>query len=120
MSADTADTYESFGWKIPRKRYTSGEPEEIPETPQHSLRLGVLISGSGSNLQALIDAIENKQLTEVEIALVVSNNANAYGVQRALKHNVPVIYVPWVRLAGAQFIAPQKGEMSESEVKLIV
>ena len=118
MSANTADTYESFAWKIPRKLHTSGKPEETSETPQHSLRLGVLISGSGSNLQALIDAIENKQLTEVEIALVVSNNANAYGVQRALKHNVPVIYLPWVRLAGAQFIAPQKGEMSESEVKL--
>ena len=114
----SADTYESFAWKIPRKRHTSGQPEETPETPQHSLRLGVLISGSGSNLQALIDAIENKQLTEVEIALVVSNNANAYGVQRALKHNVPVIYVPWVRLAGTQFTVPEKGEMSESEVKL--
>ena len=114
----SADTYESFAWKIPRKRHASGKPEETPETPQHSLRLGVFISGSGSNLQALIDAIENKQLTEVEITLVVSNNANAYGVQRALKPNVPVIFLPWVRLAGAQFIAPQKGEMSESEVKL--
>jgi len=118
MSANTADTYESFAWKIPRKLHTSGKPEETSETPQHSLRLGVLISGSGSNLQALIDAIENKQLTEVEIALVVSNNPNAYGVQRALKHNVPVIYLPWVRFAGAQFTVPQKGEMSESEVKL--
>ncbi len=97
MSAGTADTYESFAWKIPRKRHASGKPEETPETPQHSLRLGVLISGSGSNLQALIDAIENKQLPEVEIALVV---------------------MPWVRLAGAQFTVPQKGEMSESEVKL--
>jgi len=113
MSANTADTYESFAWKIPRKLHTSGKPEETSETPQHSLRLGVLISGSGSNLQALIDAIENKQLTEVEIALVVSNNPNAYGVQRALKHNVPVIYLPWVRLAGTL-----SGEMSESEVKL--
>ena len=115
---DTSDAYESFAWKISRKRHASGKPEETPETPQHSLRLGVFISGSGSNLQALIDAIENKQLTEVEIALVVSNNANAYGVQRALKHNLPVIYLPWVRPAGAQFIAPQKGGMSESEVKL--
>ena len=118
MSTNTADTYQSFAWKIPRKLHTSGKPEETSETPQHSLRLGVLISGSGSNLQALIDAIENKQLTEVEIALVVSNNPNAYGVQRALKHNVPVIYLPWVRLAGDQFTLPQKGEMSESEVKL--
>ena len=102
----------------PAPRHTSGKPEETPEAPQHSLRLGVLISGSGSNLQALIDAIENKQLPEVEIALVLSNNANAYGLQRALKHNVPVIYLPWVRPSGAQFVVPQEGGMSESEVKL--
>jgi len=107
------DTYESFAWKISRKQHAPGEPEETPETPQHSLRLAILISGSGSNLQALINAIENKQLSGVEIALVVSNNAHAYGVQRALKHNVPVIYLPWVRLAGTL-----SGEMSESEVKL--
>src|SRR5881275_254351 len=118
MSANTADTYESFAWKIPRKLHTSGKPEETSETPQHSLRLGVLISGSGSNLQALIDAIENKQLPEVEIALVLSNNANAYGVQRALKHKVPIIYLPWARPAGVQFVVSQKEGMSESEVKL--
>src|SRR6266566_4046687 len=111
----SGDTYESFAWKIPHKHHTQDEPGETPSLP---LRLGVLISGSGSNLQALIDAVENKQLPGVEIALVVSNNAHAYGVQRALKHNVPVIYLPWVRPAGAQFIVPQKGEMSESEVKL--
>lgn len=114
----SADSDESFAWKISPTQHTSGKPEETSENPQHSLRLGVLISGSGSNLQALIDAIENKQLPEVEIALVLSNNANAYGVQRALKHNVPVIYLPWVRPAGAQFVVPQVGGMSESEVKL--
>ncbi len=59
------------------------------------LRLGVLISGTGSNLQALIDAIESKKLANVEIALVVSNKANAYGLQRALTHNLPVVYLPW-------------------------
>ena len=79
-----------------------------------SLRLGVLISGSGSNLQALIDAIESQQLPGVEIALVVSNKADAYGLQRALKHRLPAIYLPNV---GAQFIAP-KPTMSESESRL--
>jgi len=59
------------------------------------LRLGVLISGTGSNLQALIDDIESKKLANVEIALVVSNKANAYGLQRALTHNLPVVYLPW-------------------------
>ena len=60
-----------------------------------TLRLAVLVSGSGSNLQALIDAIESQELTGVEIALVVSNRADAQGVQRALKHRIPTIYLPW-------------------------
>ncbi len=67
-----------------------------------SLRLGVLISGTGSNLQALIDAIESKKLANVEIALVVSNKANAYGLQRALTHNLPVVYLPWKERAESE------------------
>ncbi|MDQ2902872.1 MAG: phosphoribosylglycinamide formyltransferase [Chloroflexota bacterium] len=59
------------------------------------LRLGVLISGSGSNLQALIDASESGRLPGVEIALVVSNVAGAQGLQRALKHKLPAMYLPW-------------------------
>ncbi|MGZ3611109.1 MAG: phosphoribosylglycinamide formyltransferase [Ktedonobacteraceae bacterium] len=83
-----------------------------------SLRLGVLISGSGSNLQAIIEAIESQQLTGVEIALVVSNKADAYGLQRALKHNLPVIYLPWEqRPVGTQFIAPRL-TISVSESRL--
>jgi len=83
-----------------------------------SLRIGVLISGSGSNLQAIIEAIESHQLPDVEIALVVSNKPDAYGLQRALKHRLPAIYLPWGQpTVGAQFIAP-KPEMSESESRL--
>jgi len=88
-----------------------------------SLRLGVLISGSGSNLQAIIEAIESQQLPGIKVALVVSNKADAYGLQRALKHNLPAIYLPWEqRPVGAQFIAPEiiapKLTMSESESRL--
>lgn len=62
---------------------------------QKTLRIAVLISGSGSNLQALLDAIEARHLPGVEIALVISNKANAFGLQRALKHKVPALYLPW-------------------------
>jgi phosphoribosylglycinamide formyltransferase-1 len=62
---------------------------------ERCLRLGILVSGSGSNLQALIDAIESKELSDVEIALVVSNKADAHGLQRALRHKIPAIYLPW-------------------------
>ena len=59
------------------------------------LRIAVLISGSGSNLQALIDASESGQLPGVEIVLVVSNQPDAAGLQRALKHRLPTLYLPW-------------------------
>jgi len=86
-------------------------------------RLGVLISGSGSNLQAIIDAIESQQLPGVEIALVVSNNADAFGLQRALKHKLTAIYLPWnQRPMGAQSVVPgvtmPKLTMSVSEARL--
>jgi phosphoribosylglycinamide formyltransferase-1 len=100
----------------------SNNEHEIQKPP---LRLGVLISGSGTNLQALIDAIENQQLPGVEIALVASNNPDAHGLQRALKHKIPAIYLPWRKAnVGAQFIAPieqfiaPKSGMPESEARL--
>jgi phosphoribosylglycinamide formyltransferase 1 len=66
------------------------------------LRIAVLISGSGSNLQALIDAIESEQLPGAEIVLVVSNKADAHGLQRALKHRLPALYLPWRERAEAE------------------
>ena len=56
-------------------------------------RLAVLISGSGSNLQAILDACANRNLP-AEIVLVVSNHAGAYGVERARKAGVPVVVLP--------------------------
>lgn len=52
------------------------------------LKLGVLISGSGSNLQSIIDHIENGKIA-AQITIVVSNNAQAYGLTRAGKHGIP-------------------------------
>ncbi len=50
--------------------------------------LGVLISGSGTNLQAIIDAIEEKRL-DAAIRVVISNKEDAFGLVRARKHNLP-------------------------------
>ncbi len=83
----------------------AGENGEQPERRKRwdkPLRIAVLISGSGSNLQALIDAIESEQLPGTEIALVVSNKADAYGLQRALKHRLPAIFLPWRERAEAE------------------
>ena len=51
------------------------------------LKLGVLISGSGSNLQSIIDHIE-KGILPAQIKVVVSNNPQAYGLTRAKKHGI--------------------------------
>jgi phosphoribosylglycinamide formyltransferase-1 len=53
-----------------------------------SLKFAVLISGGGTNLQALIDAVESGVIP-AEIALVVSDREGAYGLERAKKHNIP-------------------------------
>jgi phosphoribosylglycinamide formyltransferase 1 len=107
----------NFGYESFETRNRNQTAGFSPRSQSSILRLGVLISGSGSNLQALIDAIESQQLPGVEIALVVSNKADAYGLRRALKHKVPAIYLPWRRNVEAQFIAPPVG-MAESESRL--
>lgn len=55
----------------------------------------VLISGGGSNLQALMDKLHQQQIRDqhVEIVAVISNKANAYGLQRATEANIPAIVV---------------------------
>ncbi|MEG0292452.1 MAG: phosphoribosylglycinamide formyltransferase [Anaerovoracaceae bacterium] len=53
------------------------------------LRMSVLISGNGSNLQAIIDAIESGKLKNAKIVQVLSDNASAYGLERARKYDIP-------------------------------
>ena len=55
-------------------------------------KIAVLVSGGGTNLQALIDA-QGKTLVSGEIALVVANNANAYALERAKKAGIPTAVV---------------------------
>ncbi len=53
------------------------------------VRLGVLVSGHGTNLQSIIDAIESRRIS-AEIRVVVSNNPGAYALERARRHGIPV------------------------------
>lgn len=57
------------------------------------LALGVLISGGGTNLQAIIDEIEREELP-ARIRLVISDRADAYGLVRARNHKLPTAVVP--------------------------
>lgn len=56
------------------------------------LALGVLISGSGTNLQAIIDEIEAGRL-DARVAVVISSHLEARGLERARKHNIPAVFV---------------------------
>jgi phosphoribosylglycinamide formyltransferase-1 len=56
------------------------------------IRLGVLISGGGTNLQSILDAVAERRL-DAEIAVVVSNVATAGGLERARKAGVPTVVV---------------------------
>ena len=56
-------------------------------------KVGVLVSGRGTNLQAILDAVEAGSLP-VEVAVVISNRPDAYGLERARRHGVPTVIVP--------------------------
>ncbi len=53
------------------------------------LRVVVLVSGGGTNLQAILDAVDNGKIKNAEVVGVISNNANAYALTRAEEHNIP-------------------------------
>ena len=55
-------------------------------------KLAVLVSGNGSNLQAIIDSIENNYLA-AEISLVLSNVKDAYALERGKNHGLEVVYL---------------------------
>ena len=57
------------------------------------IKLAVSVSGGGTNLQAIIDAIDNGTITNAKIEVVIANNANAYALERAKKHGIEGICI---------------------------
>lgn len=57
------------------------------------LKVVVCVSGGGTNLQAIMDAIDNGAITNTEIVGVISNNANAYALERANAKNIPAVCI---------------------------
>ena len=60
-------------------------------TAARRVRIGVLVSGRGSNLQAILDASAADRL-KADVVVVLSDVANAYALERARRHNVPAIF----------------------------
>lgn len=55
------------------------------------IAIGVLVSGNGTNFQAIVDALEAGRITNGRIACLISNKADAYALERAQKHNIPAL-----------------------------
>lgn len=53
------------------------------------LRIGVMVSGGGTNLQAILDQIDNGQLPDCQVVTVISSRPGVYALERARKHNIP-------------------------------
>lgn len=57
------------------------------------LKLAVLVSGGGTNLQAIIDAIDSGKITNAKVEVVISNNSNAYALERAQNHGIASVCI---------------------------
>ena len=82
-------------------------------------KIAVLISGNGSNLQALIDAIEHREI-DAKIEVVISNVKSAYGLERAEKHKIENIFVSKSNLSQKEFNLRILDILRSKDIDLIV
>jgi phosphoribosylglycinamide formyltransferase-1 len=85
------------------------------------LKIGVLVSGRGSNLQAIMDNIENGSLS-AQVAVVISDQADAFALERARKHNIPAVQVSAKGFKGKreEYDALLVQELRKFKVELVV
>jgi phosphoribosylglycinamide formyltransferase-1 len=84
----------------------------------HKLKLGVLASTRGTDLQAIIDAIEAGRL-DAEIAVVISNKEDAYALERALNHKIESLFIDSRGKTREEFDKAVSDELDARGVELI-
>ena len=85
------------------------------------LKLAVLVSGGGTNLQSIIDSIADGRITNAEIKVVISNNKNAYALERAAKAGIPAKALSPKDFTGREaFNDALLQELIDSEADLVV
>lgn len=88
---------------------------------ENPVKIAVLVSGGGTNLQALIDAQEKGIIKSGKIGLVIANNANAYALERAAKAGIKTAVVLKKELGSAEaFEQKIKDLLSENGIEIIV
>ena len=84
-------------------------------------KIAVLVSGGGTNLQAILDAEKNGIIKSGKVSLVVSNNEGAYALERAKKHGVETLVLPKSECpTNAVFEEKLVAELSKRNIELIV
>ena len=85
------------------------------------IKVAVLVSGGGTNLQAIIDAVNAGKITNAEIALVISNNKNAFALERAAKAGIKSLCISPKDFADrADFNKALVAALDEAGVDLVV
>lgn len=85
------------------------------------LKVGVLVSGGGTNLQAILDAIDNGKIANAQVSLVVSNNPGAYALERAKKHEIEAVCISPKQFENREeFHKALLAKLKESGVELVV
>lgn len=85
------------------------------------LKLAVLVSGGGTNLQAIMDCIDNGTISNAEISIVISNNPNAYALERAKNKGIDAICIsPKTFETRAQFNETLLAKLQDVNPDLIV
>ena len=87
---------------------------------ENMVKVAVLVSGGGTNLQALIDAERAEIITHGKISLVVSNNPNAYALTRAENAGISTLIIPGKELSQDAFEQKLIEALEENEIDLIV
>ena len=85
------------------------------------LRVGVMVSGGGTNLQAILDSIDNGTIRNARVEAVISNNRNAYALERARNHGIEAVCVsPRDYESREQFNEALLEKVNEYQLDLIV
>ena len=85
------------------------------------MKMAVLVSGGGTNLQAIMDAMDRGEVTNAEIAVVISNNANAYALERAkMKGREAICVSPKAYASRAEFNQALLETIQSYDVELVV
>lgn len=85
------------------------------------LRLGILVSGGGTNLQAILDALDQGVITNAAVSVVISNNSGAYALKRAEDRAIPAVCIsPKCYDSREEFHKALLAELQKNQIDLVV